>query len=41
MIEECGEDSLKIKFQWDFFIFLPICPTVWTTAGLAQASMAA
>ncbi len=41
MIEECGEDSLKVKFQWDFFIFLKICPTVWTQAGLTQASMAA
>lgn len=41
MYEECGEDSLKIKFQWDFFIFLKICPVVWTQTGLAQASMAA
>merc|ERR1711879_669747 len=41
VVKKCGEDSLKIKFQWDFFVFLKRCPTLWTQSALAQASMAA
>merc|ERR1711879_65857 len=41
VVKKCGEDSLKIKFQWDFFVFLKRFPTLWTPSALAQASMAA